>query len=143
MQRQNAPLRAANSQRCVPAAVRLAGVLLCAQLIALPIGNSANADPKVVRTSNGFDVTECLRVGSCTAKGPLRLGPPAGVPKIRYTVAATLTIVSEKGCKRRPGSFAMIWRFTVPKPFEQPKVLIIYVKRGQNARPFGSAYVLK
>jgi hypothetical protein len=127
-----------------PAAIfRLIGVVLCVPLIALSLGSAAHADPKIVRTASGLDVTEFFRVGSCAAKGPFRLGPPAGVPAIRYAVAVTLTIVGRKGCKPRQGSHALIWRFSVPQPVEEPKVLIIYVKRGLNARAYATAYLLK
>jgi hypothetical protein len=127
-----------------PSAIgRLIGFALCAPLIVLPLGSAAHADPKVVRTKSGLDVTEYFRVGSCAAKGPFRLGPPAGVPAIRYSVAVTLTILGQKGCKPRQGSYALIWQFSVPKPVEKPKVLIIYVKRGLNAHASAAAYLLK
>jgi hypothetical protein len=128
----------------LPAAIfRLIGLALCVPLLALSLGTAAHADPKVVRTKSGLDVTEYFRVGSCAAKGPFRLGPPPGVPAIRYSVAVTLTIVGRKGCKPRQGSYALIWQFSVPKPVEEPKVLIIYVKRGLNAHASATAYLLK
>ena len=123
--------------------MRLIGIVLSVQLIALTLGASAHADPKIVRTARGLDVTEYFRVGSCAAKGPFRLGPPAGVPAIRYAVTVTLTILVRKDCKPRPGSYALVWRFSIPSPTEQPKVLIIYVKRGSNADASATAYVLK
>jgi hypothetical protein len=137
--------RAANRRRITVPAGGLIGILLSALLIAGPVGNAARAQSYIeaVRRNGGLEFTHYLRGGSCMAQGPVRQGPPAGVLPIRFTLAVTLTVVSEKGCKHRRGSYGMRWRFTVPDAPKEAKILIIYLKRGRDARAYATAHLIK
>lgn len=136
---------AAKPRQRASSAGGMIGILLCALLIAGPMGNAARAQPQTVRKNGGIEVTYYQRAGCGSYAGPVRIGPPKAVPRIRFTVAATLTVEQKNekcGSNPRTTMFGLSWRFFVPNVAKETKILILYFKHGDGSLS-ATAYRLK